>query len=112
MVEHQHDEHDHEHEHSHSYVEAAAPASEYRSPHAAHGHTHGVVDPSLFSTERGIRALKWSLAGLLVTASLQVVVVIFTGSVALLADTIHNFGDAFTAVPLWIAFRLAHRESR
>jgi cation diffusion facilitator family transporter len=80
---------------------------EYHSPHAAHGHTHGVVDPSLFSTGRGIRALKWSLAGLLVTASLQVVVVFFTGSVALLADTIHNFGDAFTAVPLWVAFRLA-----
>src|SRR3990172_7028701 len=93
--------------HDHPDAETAAPASAYPSPHAAHGHTHGVVDPSLFSTERGIRALKWSLAGLLVTASLQVVVVIFTGSVALLADTIHNFGDAFTAVPLWIAFRAA-----
>jgi cation diffusion facilitator family transporter len=102
---------DHDHPHDHPDAETAAPASAYRSPHAAHGHTHGVVDPSLFSTERGIRALKWSLAGLLVTASLQVVVVIFTGSVALLADTIHNFGDAFTAVPLWIAFRLAHRKS-
>jgi cation diffusion facilitator family transporter len=78
---------------------------EYASPHAGHGHTHGVVDPSLFSTERGVWALKWSLAGLLATAALQVVVVLFTGSVALLADTIHNFGDAFTAIPLWIAFR-------
>jgi cation diffusion facilitator family transporter len=66
-----------------------------------------VVDPSLFTTARGIRALKWSLAGLLVTALFQVVIVVFTGSVALLADTIHNFGDAFTAIPLWIAFRLA-----
>ena len=106
MGEHWHGEHDHDH----SQVEAAASASEYRSPHAAHDHTHGVVDPSLFSTERGIRALKWSLAGLLVTAALQVVVVFFTGSVALLADTIHNFGDAFTAVPLWIAFRLARQK--
>lgn len=79
-----------------------------QNPHAshAHDHTHGVIDPSLFSTERGIWALKWSLGGLLVTAVLQVVVVYFTGSVALLADTIHNFGDALTAVPLWIAFRV------
>lgn len=97
----------HPHDHDHDHAEAAVPAREYRSPHATHGHTHGVVDPSLFSTDRGLRALKWSLAGLLVTAALQVVVVFFTGSVALLADTIHNFGDAFTAIPLWIAFRLA-----
>ncbi|MGQ0601176.1 MAG: cation diffusion facilitator family transporter [Anaerolineales bacterium] len=73
---------------------------------ASHDHTHGVIDPSLFSTERGIRALKWSLAGLMTTAVMQVIVVYFTGSVALLADTIHNFGDALTAVPLWIAFRV------
>lgn len=100
----------HPHDHDYDHAEAAAPASEYKSPHAAHGHTHGVVDPALFSTERGIRALKWSLAGLLATAALQVVVVFYTGSVALLADTIHNFGDAFTAVPLWIAFRLARQK--
>jgi cation diffusion facilitator family transporter len=77
--------------------------------HASHGHTHGAVDPALFATERGLRTLKWSLAGLMVTALLQVVVVYFTSSVALLADTIHNFGDALTAVPLWVAFRLASR---
>lgn len=71
-----------------------------------HDHTHGVIDPSLFSTERGIRALKWSLVGLMATAVMQVIVVYFTGSVALLADTIHNFGDALTALPLWIAFRV------
>jgi cation diffusion facilitator family transporter len=75
----------------------------------SHGHSHGVVDPSLFSTERGIQALKWSLGGLMATAVLQVIVVYFTGSVALLADTIHNFGDALTALPLWIAFRLGQR---
>ncbi len=79
----------------------------YVNPHAGHGHTHGAVDPSLFSTERGLWALKWSLAGLMVTAVMQVVIVYYTGSVALLADTIHNFGDALTAVPLWIAFRAA-----
>jgi cation diffusion facilitator family transporter len=81
----------------------------YKNPHSDHGHTHGAVDPSLFATERGLRTLKWSLAALMVTALLQVVVVYFTDSVALLADTIHNFGDALTALPLWVAFRLAHR---
>ena len=70
-------------------------------------HNHGVVDPSLLSTSRGIWAVKWSFAALMVTAIAQVAVVYFTGSVALLADTIHNFGDASTAIPLWIAFRLA-----
>jgi cation diffusion facilitator family transporter len=70
-------------------------------------HDHGVVDPSLLTTSRGIWAVKWSFAALMVTAIAQMVIVYFTGSVALLADTIHNFGDASTAIPLWIAFRLA-----
>jgi cation diffusion facilitator family transporter len=77
--------------------------------HAGHTHTHGIVDPTLVTTERGIWAVKWSLAGLGVTALLQVGVVLVSGSVALLADTIHNVGDAMTAIPLWIAFVLARR---
>jgi cation diffusion facilitator family transporter len=52
-------------------------------------------------------AVKWSFLGLFVTALLQVVVVALSGSVALLSDTIHNFGDALTAVPLWVAFALS-----
>src|ERR671916_1328559 len=71
-----------------------------------HGHAHGAVDPSIATSERGIWAVKWSFAALFVTALLQAVVVVFSGSVALLSDTIHNFGDAATAVPLWIAFAL------
>ena len=71
-----------------------------------HGHTHGAVDPSIASSERGIWAVKWSFVGLFATAIFQVVVVFFSGSVALLSDTLHNFGDAATAVPLWIAFAL------
>jgi cation diffusion facilitator family transporter len=74
--------------------------------HEAHEHTHGAVDPSIASSERGIWAVKWSFVALLVTAFLQVVVVFFSGSVALLSDTIHNFGDAATAIPLGIAFAL------
>lgn len=70
-------------------------------------HSHGVIDPSTTTTERGIWATKWSFAGLMATASLQALVVWLSGSVALLADTIHNFGDASTAIPLWIAFMLA-----
>ncbi|HWP43683.1 MAG TPA: cation diffusion facilitator family transporter [Blastocatellia bacterium] len=76
----------------------------------SHSHTHGAVDPSILTTERGIRTVKWSFAGLFATALLQAIVVWFSGSVALLADTLHNLGDAFTAVPLWVAFRLARRE--
>jgi cation diffusion facilitator family transporter len=75
-----------------------------------HGHTHGVIDPSLSSSERGIWAIKWSFVILAITAILQLIVVFTSGSVALLADTIHNVGDATTAIPLWIAFVLARRK--
>jgi cation diffusion facilitator family transporter len=71
---------------------------------SGHAHAHGSVDPEIASTARGVWALQWSFAALLVTALLQVVVVALSGSVALLADTIHNFADAATAIPLWIAF--------
>ncbi len=72
------------------------------------GHTHGVVDPTIATTTRGLWAIKWSFAGLMVTAVLQLVVLL-TSSVALLADTVHNFSDAFTAVPLAVAFLFARR---
>ena len=111
-VEHAHDEH-HNHDHPHADEE--------------HGHTNGVkgfffglfvphshdaadsIDNALESNARGIRALKISLVILLITTVLQLAVVLISGSVALLADTIHNFSDALTAVPLWIAFVLGRR---
>jgi cation diffusion facilitator family transporter len=74
-----------------------------------HSHHHSSVDPALLTTEKGLWAVKWSFAGLIVTALFQVAVVYFSASVALLADTIHNFGDAVTAIPLWIAFVLVRR---
>lgn len=77
--------------------------------HGAHGHSHGTVDPSIASTSRGLWALKWSFGALLVTALFQALVVVWSGSVALLADTIHNFADAATAIPLAVAFLLARR---
>lgn len=71
-----------------------------------HGHTHGAIDPSLYATQRGIRAVQISFAAMLVTALVQLGLVAVTGSVALLADTIHNLGDALTAAPLWAAFAI------
>ena len=80
------------------------------SAEGGHGHTHGVIDPTIATTERGIWAIKWSFVILAITAALQIVVVLASGSVALLADTIHNVADATTAIPLWIAFKLAQRK--
>jgi len=71
------------------------------------GQIHVAADNTLLDSRKGIRAVKWSFAGLFLTAALQGVVVVFSGSIALFADTIHNFGDAATALPLWIAFAAA-----
>jgi divalent metal cation (Fe/Co/Zn/Cd) transporter len=82
-----HDHHDHGHD-----------------DHQGHGHTHGRIDPSIVRSRAGVRAVAWSLGILAVTAALQAVVFVVSGSVALLADLIHNGGDALTAIPLAIAF--------
>jgi cation diffusion facilitator family transporter len=76
----------------------------------AHGHSHGIVDPSITTSDRGLWAIKWSFVGLAATAVLQLFVVFISGSVALLADTIHNFADAATAIPLAIAFWFARKK--
>lgn len=79
--------HDHDHDHE-------------------HGHSHGLVDPSIVRSRAGVRAVATSLAILGVAAGVQLAIFISSNSVALLADLIHNFGDALTAVPLAIAFLL------
>ena len=71
-------------------------------------HEHTTPNATDFGAD-GIRATRFSLAGLGVTALLQAVIVVISGSVALLSDTIHNLGDALTAIPLWIAFALGRR---
>ena len=71
-----------------------------------HGHGHGLVDRSIVRSRAGLRAVAVSLGVLGVTAVLQAIVFAASGSVALLADLIHNAGDALTAVPLGIAFFL------
>lgn len=90
--------------HGHSH----APGHDHGA--GGHGHTHGVIDPTIAATSRGIWAIKWSFVLLALTAAAQMIVVLISGSVALLADTIHNFGDAVTAIPLWVAFILARRK--
>jgi len=113
---HSHGQGDHDHEHGADHVhEQPKNAWEWLLAifHLGKfGHEHdfgGVAGNILLTSGRGMWAVKWSLIGLGLTAIMQVIIVYFSGSVALLADTIHNFGDAVTAVPLWIAFTLARR---
>ena len=95
-----HDADDHMHDHSHPHLDAHAHAG------SGHGHSHGLVDPSIVRSREGVKAVSISLGVLLFTALVQTAIYIGTGSVALLADLIHNFGDALTAIPLGIAFFL------
>ena len=74
--------------------------------HGPHGHSHGLVDDSIKRSRTGLRAVGLSLAVLGAAATAQLAIFLATGSIALLADLIHNFGDALTAVPLAIAFLL------
>jgi cation diffusion facilitator family transporter len=83
--------HEHVHEHGHGH---------------GHGHSHGLVHESIKRSRDGIRAVLLALAVLGVAAALQTAIYVLSGSVALLADLIHNFGDALTAVPLGVAFWL------
>jgi cation diffusion facilitator family transporter len=74
--------------------------------HEGHGHSHGLVDPSIKRSREGLRVVGISLALLAVTAVVQGAIYVATGSIALLADLIHNAGDALTALPLGAAFLL------
>jgi divalent metal cation (Fe/Co/Zn/Cd) transporter len=91
----------HDHHQSHAHGDSH-PRGE---PHS-HGHSHGLVEESIKRSREGVRAVALALAVLGCTAALQALVFAFTGSLALLADLIHNGGDALTAVPLGIAFAL------
>jgi cation diffusion facilitator family transporter len=124
---HAHDEgHDDDHgPHGHVHDEG------HHHDHGTHGHVHATgfkgwlqelfvphshdaadsIDSVLETSSQGIRAVKVSLLGLGATSLFQLVIVLISGSVALLADTVHNFSDALTAVPLWIAFLLGRRRA-
>src|SRR5262249_24433936 len=86
--------HDHDHAHGHNH------------DHGGPGHRHGLVDRSILRSRAGVKTVSISLAVLAATAGVQVAIFALSGSVALLADLIHNFGDALTAIPLGIAFFL------
>ena len=130
-------EHEHEsgHEHGHDHARDEAHVhEEHGHDHGAQGHDHGEhehdhgrfaalrhmfaphshdaadkIDTVLESSSKGIHAVKVSLVALGITAVAQLALVMITGSMALLADTIHNFSDALTSIPLWIAFVLGRR---
>ncbi len=76
------------------------------APGHGHGHGHGLVDPSIKRSRQGLRAVALALGILGATAALQALVFVASGSVALLADLVHNIGDAATAIPLGLAFLL------
>ena len=119
----EHDDHDHEEAGSHGHHGA------HTHDHGGHAHEHPTgfrgflyglfvphthdaadsIDDAMEASSAGIRALKISLVILLVTTALQAAVFFVSGSVALLADTVHNFSDALTAIPLWVAFVLGRR---
>ncbi|GAB3528265.1 cation diffusion facilitator family transporter [Arthrobacter monumenti] len=100
----------HDHEHEHDHVHPTGLKGFFHGLFVPHSHdVSDSIDDAMESSGQGIRAVKISLVGLGATAVLQLIVVFISGSVALLADTVHNFSDALTAVPLWIAFILGRR---
>ena len=95
---HHHDDLEHDHDHDHGHGDQ-------------HGHVHGRIDPSILRTRAGLRAVSSSLAVLAVATVVQVVIYVASGSVALLADLIHNGSDALTALPIGAAFLLRSRKA-
>jgi cation diffusion facilitator family transporter len=106
-VDDRHEQHHHDHEHQHGHRPGLRAL---RHAFATHAHdSAGTVDRALETSRQGLRCLAISFVVLLLTATLQAVVVVAAGSVALLSDTLHNAADALTAVPLAIAFTVGRR---
>ena len=107
-LEHRHGPFTHEHHHHGPHRHARLPfrSADLHDHGEHHGHTHGRIDPSIVRSHAGVKAVAISLGILGVTAALQMAVFVLSGSVALLADLIHNAGDALTALPLGAAFLL------
>jgi cation diffusion facilitator family transporter len=118
---HRHGRHIHSHAHAgrHRHLRRPALAAPVETEHArahdhdhhAHGHSHGLIDDSVKRSHHGVRAVSLSLAVLGLATMLQALVFAASGSIALLADLIHNGGDALTAVPLGIAFVVRSRRA-
>jgi cation diffusion facilitator family transporter len=100
------------HGHAHGHGRTRPAGWWHAIQHAVTPHSHDSadrLDTALETSKRGMRTLTWSFVALFVTAVAQLVLVLLTGSVALLGDTIHNFADAMTALPLGLAFLLGRR---
>jgi divalent metal cation (Fe/Co/Zn/Cd) transporter len=95
-----------EHEHEHEVEPLELQRHDHDDDGDGHAHSHGLVDRSILRSHAGVKAVAISLAILGLTAGAQVAIFAISNSVALLADLIHNFGDALTAIPLGIAFFL------
>lgn len=93
MHTHEHEEHNHDHDHDEH----------------GHGHEHGRVDADLYGNRAGLRAVQISTAGMLLISAIQFVIATIGGSAGLFADALHNFGDVFTTIALWIAFVISNR---
>lgn len=110
MVTDQHVHSDHTHDHDHSYDHAHRGRKPNRFFHSHdHGYEELAADHAFLNTRLGIRTVWWALGALLLTAVVQLIIVSWSGSVALLADTVHNIGDGLNSIPLLIAFYLARR---
>ena len=90
---HEHEKHNHDHDHDEH----------------AHGHEHGKVDADLYGNRAGLRAVQISTAGMFLVAAIQFAIAWIGGSAGLFADALHNFGDVFTTIALWIAFVISNR---
>lgn len=77
--------------------------------HGGHGHSHTQFSVDIYNTKQALSAVKWGTLGLLITAVLQFIISAFVGSAGLLADALHNVGDVFTTVALWIAFTISRK---
>lgn len=99
---HAHDEHSHDHNHD----------EEHKHDHdheGEHGHEHGKVNADLYGNKAGLRAVQISTAGMLLVSVIQFIIAGIGGSAGLFADALHNLGDVFTTVALWIAFVISNR---
>ena len=108
--EHDHNEHSHyDDDHDHAHDAHGEHDHEAHSRHGGHGHEHGKVDADLYGNKAGLRAVQISTAGMLLVALIQFAIATIGGSAGLFADALHNLGDVFTTIALWIAFVISNR---
>jgi len=97
------------HEHQSESQHATHDHDEHNHDEHAHGHEHGKVDADLYGNRAGLRAVQISTAGMFLVAAIQFAIAWIGGSAGLFADALHNFGDVFTTIALWIAFVISNR---